>query len=261
MTGFEVGIGGVGLWMPGYSGVESWLAGAPDPEHAQPRGRALDRMNRRRASQLGRALSDALAESGVQAGVDASTTPIVVGSAIGEGCTMVGLLEQIFSTEEPVSPAAFSVSVHNAAAGLISISNKNEGFASALSAESDTPAASLIEGIGLVATTDAPVGVVCGDEPVPVHLLSEDQRWSLQAAAVTLVPLESNTKCLARLRVVLDGTPDLVPAELDLPGSRNPQAGMVDLVAAVARGQTGCVRLDRGAGRGYCAVVTSAPIS
>jgi hypothetical protein len=173
---------------------------------------------------------------------------------------MVSLLEQIFSTEEPVSPAAFSVSVHNAAAGLISISNKNEGFASALSADSDTPAASLLEAIGLVATTDAPVGVVCGDEPVPIHLLSEGQRWSLQAAAVTLVPLDSNSSYLARLRVVFDGTPDLLPAEIDQLGSRNPQAGMVDLVTAVARGQTGCLRLDRGTGRGYCAVITSAPI-
>jgi len=255
----RVGIAGMGLWMPGYADVATWLSGEPDAEAVKPLGLALDRRNRRRGSQLGRSLSDALTAALAQAEVDVSTTPTVVGSAIGEAVTLVGLLSQIWRTVEPASPAAFSVSVHNAAAGLISISNKNQGFSSALSADCDTPATSLLEAVGLVATTGVPVAVVCGDEPVPTELVPADVGWQLQAGAMVLVPLDGTHSCLAQLKVTLGGQPDLSPAVfVDEAQARNPQAGMIDLITAVARGQRGVLRLDRGAGRGYCAEISEA---
>lgn len=254
-----VGVAGLGLWMPGYPDVARWVAGERDAEEPRPQGRALDRMNRRRASILGRALADALAEAVEQSGVDASAVPTLVGSSIAEASTMVGLLEQIWRRNDPVSPAAFTVSVHNAASGLISISAKNQGYASSLAADEDTPAVTLLEAIGLVATTGEPVALVCGDEPVPLDLVPEERSWPLQAAGAVLAPLDGDVPLLASLSVELDGEADLERAELDEATARNPVAGMVDLVNAAARGWRGRLRLDRGAGRGYVAVLGEAP--
>lgn len=250
-----VGIAGLGLWMPGYPDLPSWIAATRDPGEPAPTGRSFDRVNRRRASILGRALADALVEAVEQAGVDASVVPTLVGSAIAEASTMVSLLEQIWRRNDPLSPAAFTVSVHNAASGLISISAKNQGYASSLAADFDTPAATLLEAIGLVATTGEPVALVCGDEPVPLDLVPLERSWPLQAAAAVLVPLDGPHASLCSLGVELGCEADLEPAGLDATTSRNPQAGMTDLVNAAARGWRGRVRLDRGLGRGYCAVL------
>ena len=69
------------------------------------------------------------------AGVDPSKAPTIVGSAIGEAATMIGLLDQMWRRHEPMSPAEFTVSVHNAASGLISICNKNRGMTTSLAAD------------------------------------------------------------------------------------------------------------------------------
>jgi len=53
------------------------------------------------------------------------------------------------------------MSVHNAASGPISISNKNRAWRSPVAADADTPAAALIEAIGLVLGDGGPVVVAC----------------------------------------------------------------------------------------------------
>ena len=152
-----VGVLGLGLWMPGFPSTAAWSAGAHDPEATKPQGLALDRVNRRRAGALGRAIADASAQAIEESGVDASTIATVVGSAIGEAAAMISLLEQMWRTKEPLSPAAFTVSVHNASSGLLSISCKNRGYANSLAADEDTPAMALLEAIGLVRTGASPV--------------------------------------------------------------------------------------------------------
>jgi len=262
--GPRVRIAGLGLWLPGHPTLSSWLEGRPDPEETKPRGGALDRVNRRRASLLGRALADAAAEAMAAAKVDPAAVPAVIGSSIAEASTMLGLLDQIWRTREPVSPAAFTVSVHNAASGLMSISNANRGFTTSLAADEDTPAMALLEAIGLVATTGRPAVVACGDEAVPRDLVPEAESWGLLAAAVALAPLDGDGPCRALLRVTRDraatlgGARVLAGARVDGPFGRHPQVGLLDLVDAVARGEPGVVRLDRGTGRGYCAEIEPA---
>lgn len=80
-----VAITGVGLWLPGFPNTAAWLAGTADAAAAKPVGTALDRVNRRRASSLDRALADTVAAAIAMAGADATTVPIVIGSSIGEG--------------------------------------------------------------------------------------------------------------------------------------------------------------------------------
>ncbi|MCB9897789.1 MAG: beta-ketoacyl synthase chain length factor [Planctomycetes bacterium] len=250
-----VSLAGMGLWLPRTPSVGAWRDGTRDETALAPGGRTLDRTNRRRASQLGRALADACAEACASANVDAGRVPTIVGSSIAEASTLLSILDTTWRRKEPVSPAAFSVSVHNAASGILSISAGNRGFASSIAADADTPAAALIEAVGLVLTTDEPVLVACGDETAPAHLVDDSETWELLAAAVVLAPLAWDGPELAKLALRLEGRPDLPPAALPAALGRNPVAGLVDLIDAVARGRSGTVRLDRGTGRGHCAEI------
>jgi hypothetical protein len=221
----------------------------------RPQGTGLGRMNRRRASQLGRALADVGFEAMAHAAVDPAGVRSVIGSSIAEVSTMLGILEQIWRTREPVSPAAFTVSVHNAASGLLSIATGNRGFTTSLAADADTPAVALLEGMAVVLCTGQPVLVACGDESSPADLVPSGQQWGLAAAAVVLAPLGPGAAPRATLRLVRPARADLPPAAVDEVVARNPQIGLVDLLDALARGRRGTVALDRGSGQGWCAEI------
>ena len=246
-----VGIAGLGLWLPGYPSLAAWMTGRPDEQAHVPGGRSLDRVNRRRASLLGRAVADACAEALADAQVDPATVQTVIGSAIAESSTLLTLLEQMWRTKAPVSPAAFAMSVHNAASGLISISFGNRAFTTSLAADANTPAVALLEGIGVVLASGQPVVVACGDEAAPDGLIADEHCWGPLAAALVLTPLEHERAGRARLRVRRPGRATLPNAAVDARAGRNPQIGLLDLVDAVARGAPGCVRLDRGDGLGW----------
>jgi hypothetical protein len=256
LTSPRVGIAGLGLWLPGSPSAAAWAAGASDPEATKPLGKALDKTNRRRASPLGRALADTAAEAMAHAGVDPAQVPAVIGSSIGEAATMIGLLDAMWRHQVPMSPADFAMSVHNAAAGLISITNKNRGLATSLAADDDTPAAALLEGIGLVATRGGPVLIACADEPAPASLVQLVPPWAMLAAAVVLVPAPA--PCLAHLQVVADATPTIACTRFSDLHVCNPQIGLAWLVDAVQQRVRGVLPLDRGTGRGFCAVIEPA---
>jgi hypothetical protein len=256
-----VAVAGLGLWIPGHPTAAAWAARAFDAAATKPLGQALDKVNRRRAGTLCRALADASAEALAQAGADPATVPTVIGSAIGEAATMIGLLDQMWRKHEPMSPADFTVSVHNAAAGLISIGTKNRGMTTSLAADSDTPAAALMEGVGLVLTRGQPVLVACADEPAPAALVKHSPPWSMLAAAVVLAPLDPHAARppLAVLRVLGEGAPTIARGAFDESVVHNPTIGLAWLVDAVQRGARGVLELDRGTGRGFRAELTSPP--
>lgn len=251
----EVAVAGVGLWLPGFASFAAWSAGARDPLVTVPKGDALGKIHRRRASPLGRALSDASSEALRAAGIEMSAVPSVIGSALGEASTLIRLLEQMWRGLEPMSPADFTLSVHNAAAGVMSIAAGNRGFTTSIAADHDTPTSALFEGIGLVVTENVPVLVVCGDEAAPAALLSGEDAWDLAAAAVVLIPHASADARFARIRLAspTSGDVELLPLAAGI--AQNPQAGMIELVAALGSGVDRIVRLDRGTGRGFRACI------
>lgn len=251
-----VKVAGLGLFLPGFPSAPAWTTGEIDPELPKPTGLILGRINKRRAGALGRSVADCAAEALAQAGVEPSEVSIIVGSSIGEASTMVGLLEQMWRTKTPMSPAAFTVSVHNASSGLLSIGCENQGYVTSLAADEDTPAAALLEAIGLVHQKEAPVLVVCADEPAPECLVEEGDAWGLVASAVVLVPSEFDAPRMAALEVVASEDATLAPAEVDSMAANNPQVGLLDLVNSILAGETGVVALDRGNGRGYGARLT-----
>src|SRR5690606_34862569 len=247
MSERRVALIGAGLFTPGYAGLEAWRAGTADEAKAEPSGALIPPRQRRRTSPLTRALADAYAESLRASGVAPAAVASVFGSALGEASTMIGLLDQMWTGEGALSPMRFVASVHNAAAGVVSIATENRGFTTSLGADFDTPAMALAEGVGLVLARGESVIVCCGDEGVPEDLVPVDAGWEMLAAALVLAPLAGAPEgCLTMSAPRLGVAASCAPAALAPRVAENPNAGMLDLVDAFARRRTGALRLDRG---------------
>lgn len=253
-----VAVAGWSAFIPGHASASDWLGGRESAEHAAPLGRIVPVRDRRRASPLSRALADVYAEACERAGLDPGRVASVFGSALGEATTMIGLLDQMWGDGTPLSPMKFATSVHNAAAGTVSIATGNRGFTTSLGADYDTPAMGLLEGIAFVIRHGEPVVVCCGDEAPPDHLVPGGQGWSLFAAAIALRPAAQARAGETLIDELAPGAATLVAASTPASLGRNPNVGLLDLIVALERGRPGRVRLDRGAGRGYCARIAVA---
>ena len=94
----------------------------------------------------------------------------VFGSQHGELVTTQGLLQSIVE-QQVVSPAGFSVSVHNTAAGLHSINNQNTSACTSIAAGLDTLAMCFVEAYGLLESArQKQVLVVFADDGLPDEL-------------------------------------------------------------------------------------------
>lgn len=249
-------VAGVGLWLPGVPDAQAWLAGARGvdsrrDDYPAPTGASIEPRARRRMSPLSRALADAFVSAATQARVDVSTTAAVFGSALGEVSSMLTLLDQM-SRDEPLSPMSFGTSVHSAAAGVVSISAGNRGFTTSISAYHDTAGAALFEARAVLETMSTPVMVACGDESSPERFVDEVEAFDMLAVSLALVPDDHEAPVLARLQGPFRGEADLPPADVADRLARNPQMGLLDLVAAIVAGRKGTVSLDRGRGSGWC---------
>ena len=141
---------------------QAW-AGAAVPDSAPPPARpGLPMMLRRRLTPLGQA---AIA-SAYQAGADAGMH-YVFASRHGEFRRSLRLLETL-AQGEGLSPADFSLSVHNALAGLLSIATGARAGHTAIAAGADSFAAGLLEATALLAAQPAArVLLVYFDEDLP----------------------------------------------------------------------------------------------
>ncbi len=98
---------------------------------------------------------------------DLPAAEIILCSRYGNVELLVSLLRSI-SKREPLSPMAFSLAVHNAAAGLLGQMRGDRTAHTALAAGRDTLLAGLIDGYARLATDcERPVALVFGDWPLP----------------------------------------------------------------------------------------------
>lgn len=119
-------------------------------------------MLRRRASSAGKmALEVAGRIEPLPSGV-----PIVFASRHGECARSVELLQEL-ARDTPLSPAAFSLSVHNANAGLWSIARGDRSNSVAIAAGASTVEHALIEACGLLADGAPQVLLVMSDHAPP----------------------------------------------------------------------------------------------
>jgi Beta-ketoacyl synthase, N-terminal domain len=123
---------------------------------------ALPPLLRRRVSSIGQMALRAASGIG-----DTGAARFVFCSRHGEFERTLRILTSLVD-KEPVSPADFSLSVHNALAGLLSMAAKNENGHTAIAARGDSFGFGLIESAScLAARPEKPVFLIYYDEPLP----------------------------------------------------------------------------------------------
>jgi hypothetical protein len=173
---------GVGLWMPGFPNPASWVTGGPVAGADAPNAAAQAKM-RRRSSLMVNMVTDVAAQASEQAGIPLSRLRVVVGSAFGELTTLVEMLEER-EGDGLLSPLRFQNSVHNSAAGQLSIAHKNKSPATSLAAGNDTVAMVLLEAMTLLALGGDEVIAIVADEPLPRSICPGHETTPVAAALV-----------------------------------------------------------------------------
>lgn len=154
-------------WTPGLETADDWAAWAVgdkaiEEEPDRPDTGFLPAMLRRRTSRI----TKAALWAAHHCGSGEAQWPTVFSSRHGELHRSHGLLSEL-AVDEPLSPNAFSLSVHNTASGLHSIATGNQAPSTALAAGLDTVAAGVIEAVGRLRDGADRVLLVHADERPP----------------------------------------------------------------------------------------------
>lgn len=128
----------------------------------EPKAAAMPPMLRRRAARQVR-----MAFEAAQAAADGrKDIPVVFCSQHGEVKRSLEILEPL-AQDEAISPAAFSLSVHNAISGLYSIAAADTAPMTALAGDADGAGHALVEACAQLAAGAPEVLLVVYDEPLP----------------------------------------------------------------------------------------------
>jgi hypothetical protein len=159
-------------WMPMVASTEQWHRWSEgmivDSGESRIDLSSIPPMLRRRLSPMGRACASVLLpliDSDNEA--ERANTPIVFASRHGEAQRTQLILEDIAECEL-ISPTAFSLSVHNAISGILSINKKITANISAIAASGSEVMAVLFEAAGLLSQENcSKVHCVVVDNPLP----------------------------------------------------------------------------------------------
>ena len=147
-------------------------------------------MLRRRLGGLGRCVAAAY----LQLQPEASSCPIIYASRHGDTTLSSSLLNGI-AREEPMSPTQFSLAVHNAIGGVISIAQKNTAPMTAISAMDGLALQALFEAAGQLTETDKVICVLY-DAPLPAQY--EGYASSVERPIALALELEVKTESTQR---------------------------------------------------------------
>lgn len=162
--------------------ILDWKAWTPAQHDAQPDVSVIPAMLRRRLSPIGRAALSVIMPLAQTHGA----MPLVYVSRHGDLSRTLGLLEEL-AKGEPMSPTAFSLSVHNATAGLFSIQQGLTQNITALSGGAQELVPGLLESLGLC-SMQAPqvLCVFCDETPPAVYQQQVDQPAQAYALAAVI---------------------------------------------------------------------------
>lgn len=154
-------------WTSGVSAPAEWQLWAEDrlvnPQDSAPDVRAIPPMLRRRLSPLGKMALSVV----VPLLNDEQSIPSVFCSRHGELERTVSLLNEL-AAEAPLSPTQFSLSVHNAIGGILSIVRKDMSPITAIAASDNGLNNALLEAHAILTVGEhKEVLCVVYDEPVP----------------------------------------------------------------------------------------------
>jgi len=171
---------------------------------------AIPAMLRRRLNTLGRATAAELLRH-------TADIPVVYGSRHGDLERTLSVLSEL-ARGEPVSPMHFSLSVHNAITGIVSIHRGLTANITSIAAQDECLVPVLLEAAGLVRETNEQVICVIADAPVPA-LYQRDCTWPAAPFAASFVVGPGTG-----LAVTLDRAGDQVAADCTAPKESPPQA-------------------------------------
>lgn len=167
-------------WQPGRA---SHTEPSDDPRLSvaeRPKGASVPAMLRRRLNDTGRAVCDMLNELDPEA-----ECVLLHASRHGDGERTLEMLYDL-AEESPLSPARFSLSVHNAILGVHSIASGNRRSLQAIAASGAEWAALLSEARGYLIDGEAQVIAVFSDAPVPARFTEHVTMQVEETAAVAL---------------------------------------------------------------------------
>ena len=181
-------------------------------------------MQRRRLGTLARIVFHVLARC---TGAGAQE-PVVFSSFMGEIERTQGILGAI-AANQPISPAAFSLSVHNAIGGQWSLAHGITAPMIALAPPANSPVSALLEAEGMLFEGEYPaINVVYYEEPYPEFYTPFLQGPADPVAlALRLVP-SSDAECKGLIRISIER----LPSQGCAPDLRSNLAALADLLAA-----------------------------
>jgi hypothetical protein len=155
-----------GAWTPDFQNSESWTLwsranASANTSTDSPKLAQVPAMQRRRFSRLTKMMLSAAFDCDPK-----EQCRSIFASRHGELTRTLGLLEDIIA-KQPLSPMAFSQSVHNTASGIFGIVNANTSASTSIAAGEETLPQALIEAYAQLAADPNPLLLVFGDDPVP----------------------------------------------------------------------------------------------
>ena len=179
-------------WAPGINDREDWVKWSKGDLVLQ-QGKVIvpdsvPKMLQRRLSPLAKAVFNSAGKC-LETG---ELIPTVFSSSHGEICKSLEMLKAIQAGDE-VSPTAFSLSVHNAIAGLFSIVYSNQQEITVIAPGQEGIAPAFIEGLGILQEGADAVLLILYDEPIADFY------------PVSPFNLNSDSMCALTLRIALTG--------------------------------------------------------
>ncbi len=250
MRVFIEGVGVVGPGLVGWPAARSVLAGMAcyEPTPVVPQAAALlPAVERRRAGATVKLAIAAGMEALGQAGRDLTEMAMVFAASGGDGETVHETLTVLSTAHREVSPTRFHNSVHNAPSGYWSVATGSRAPTTSLSAFDDSFAAGMIEAVVQAVVEDQPVTLIAYDVPYPDPLHAARPIVAAFSVALVLAPRRTE-RVLAGLTLAIPVAelPATTMADPELERLRlgNPAARALPLLAAVARGHAGTIRLS-----------------
>ena len=190
----SIGIEHLAAWSPGLPTTEDWVqwaeTGHITNEEEKPKVKAIPAMTRRRLTQWGRIALEVASQC-----IDKidENTPTIFASRHGDTQRTYKLLQDI-ANDEPLSPTAFSLSVHNSSSGIFSIVNNNIAGALAIASGKETLANAFIEAAGLLRSGNSKVLLVFCDEPLAEFYRQDADEQELTHALAMVLTASSENK-------------------------------------------------------------------
>ncbi len=239
----DVDIAGAGIWSQKFGNWDEFrdaLAGREVEAGGALKPELIPARERRRAPAAVKMAVEVMDQACRMADMDPTDVATVFGSGMGDMQITDYICRTLADAPRMVSPTKFHNSVHNASTGYWSIATGSHFAANAISAYSDTVAASLLEGAVQAVEEELPVIVALEELAAPQPFRSVIDVDEPLAIAVLLTPKGHAAAPLASLRLDVRTEQASEPATHAIAGaefSNNFAAALLPLLAALADGE------------------------